>query len=196
MEEIIQTISSINWGEFGLYPQSPRLVDDNNIFLAVHSMGGDIALTVLTANDNFNAASIWAGVTAGIEDVANFYTKYEVSENKSEIPLETAIERKWEKINSAAKAAPFMLEDINAMNGLFYLENPAAPVVIHQGTQDPSVHAEWSVNLHEELKKLGKESTLYLYEGNDHELSLNNEHRVAIERDVIFFQKHFKTKEL
>jgi len=49
-----------------------------------------------------------------------------------------------------------------------------------------------SVNSHEKLKKLGKESTLYLYEGNNHELSLNNEHFVAIERDLAFFRKYIK----
>jgi dipeptidyl aminopeptidase/acylaminoacyl peptidase len=87
-----------------------------------------------------------------------------------------------------------MLDDINALNGLFYLDDLVTPMILHHGTQDTSVPSVWSVNLHAKLNELGKESTLHLYEGNDHELSLKNEHLTALERDVIFFSKHMSPR--
>jgi dipeptidyl aminopeptidase/acylaminoacyl peptidase len=169
-----------------------NLIDPANLFLAAHSMGGDVALKVLAVTDLFRAASIWAGVCASIEDVAAFYAKYEIDESKSEKPLETAIREINEKIQRAVSAEPFLLDKASETNGCFYLENITAPVILHQGTGDYAVDPNWSVALYEKLKKLGKDSTLYLYEGNDHELSLNDEHHLAIERDVAFFKDHLK----
>jgi len=191
----LSTISSPDWEKFGLHLQSRKLVDNNNLFLAAHSMGGEVALIILAVTDRFNAASIWAGVSASLEDVARFYTQYEITETKSEIPLEIAFRGKWRKISIAAKAAPFKLEDFNAWNGLYSLPNLTTPVMIHHGTADTSVPVEWSLQLDAELKNLGKESTLFLYKGNNHELSLKDENVLALERDATYFKTHIKKQE-
>jgi uncharacterized protein len=188
----LSTISSLAWGKYGLLPQPKHLVDNNNLFLAAHSMGGEVALIILAVTDCFSAASIWAGVSASLEDVTKFYTQYEIAEMKSKIPLAVVFREKWRKISIATKAAPFKLEDFNAWNGLYSLQNLTTPVMIHHGTADTSVPVEWSLQLDAELKNMGKESTLFLYKGNNHELSLKNENIAALERDVIYFRKHFK----
>ena len=190
----LSTISGVDWREIGIHPRSSCLLDDDNIFLAAHSMGGDVALAVLAVEEKFRAASIWAGVCADIRDVTEFYTAYEINESQSDTPFEIAFDEKWDKVKLAASREPFMLDDINALNGLFYLDDLVTPMILHHGTQDTAVPSEWSVNLHAKLNELGKESTLYLYESNDHELSLNNEHLTALERDAIFFSKHIRTR--
>jgi dipeptidyl aminopeptidase/acylaminoacyl peptidase len=189
----LSTISFVNWREYGLHPRSGHLLDDDNIFLAAHSMGGDVALAVLAVEEKFRAASIWAGVCADIKDITKFYTAYEIKESQSDTPFEIAFDEKWEKVKLAARKEPFVLDDINALNGLFYLDDLVTPMILHHGTQDTAVPSGWSVNLHAKLNELGKESTLYLYEGNDHELSQNDEHLIALERDTKFFNKHMRT---
>jgi dipeptidyl aminopeptidase/acylaminoacyl peptidase len=188
----LPAISCLDWEKYGLQRPSKKLVDNNNLFLAAHSMGGEVALMILAVKDCFNAASIWAGVTASLEDVARFYTQYEIAATKSKVPFEIVFREKWRKISIAAKAAPFQLDNFNAWNGLFSLQNLTTPVLIHHGTGDTSVPVEWSLQLDAELKNMGKESTLFLYKGNNHELSLKDENIAALERDVIYFRKHFK----
>jgi len=184
-------ISALEWERYGYVPKPRCLLDVNNLFLSAHSMGGDVALIVLAVTRAIKAASIWAGVVASVEDVAEFYTQFEIDEGRTDRPLVVALRNKMRKIKLAVKAKPFRLEDMNGWNGLFHLKNLAAPLVIHHGTND-GVPADWSMRLDSELKNLGKESTLFLYKGNDHELSLNGEHALAIQRDVVFFKNHLR----
>jgi uncharacterized protein len=188
----LSTISSCGGGGLRDDPEIENCLDDENIFLSAHSMGGDVALAVLAVEGSFRAASIWAGVCADIRDVAEFYTAYEASERTLDEPLERLFNEKWRMVEAAAKKTPFLIDDINALNGLFYLDNLAAPIILHHGTRDTAVPDEWSVNFHQKLEELGKESKLHLYEGNNHELSLNNQHLVALERDLTFFNKNIK----
>jgi len=185
----LPSIEDLDLVEMNVCMPSQRLVDEKNIFLSAHSMGGDIALILLAVNQKFKAASIWAGVCAGVKDVAAFYTRYALEEKKSQKMFEVAFEEEWNKVTSAAKAEPFLLEDVNDANGFFFLQDIKTPLILHQGTGDTAVSPEWSVGLYEKLKDLGRQSVIHLYEGNNHELSRNDEHRLAIERDVDFFNK-------
>lgn len=174
-------------------PGSP-LADTKNIFLSAHSMGGEVALIVLAASRQFNAASIWAGVCADVKDVAAFYTLYYLKEHKSEKPFETAFASEWNKVKAVAQAEPFLLSDVNQANGFYSLDLIDTPLILHQGMEDTAVSPEWSVNLQNRLRELGKLATLHLYEGNDHELSLNEAQSLAIQRDVEFFNEHKRTE--
>ena len=186
----LPSLSLLNLNEPGIsFPNIP-LADTKNVFLSAHSMGGDIALIVLAVNQQFKAASIWAGVCADVKDVTAFYTRYYLNEHKSETPFETAFAAEWGKVTSAAQAEPFLLGDVNQANGFYALENISAPLILHQGMADTAVSPEWLVNLHNRLQELGKLSTLHLYDSNDHELSLNEAHPLAIQRDVEFFNAH------
>lgn len=186
----LSTLTTWHWERFEVHLNSPNIIDDKNLFLAAHSLGGDVALKILTVTDIFRAASIWAGVTASLRQVADFYSRYDFPETATKQQLEAAIQKNWEKINAVASAMPFV--DIDTTNGFFYLDNMKTPLLLHQGTGDYAVDPQWSVALHEKLQKLGKDCTLNLYENNDHELSLDDGHRTAIERDVEFFKNHLR----
>ena len=90
----------------------------------------------------------------------------------------------------AVKETPFLLEDVDAANGYYHLEKISAALILHHGTADASVPFEWSLQLNNRLNALGKDSRLHLYKDNDHELSLNDQKTLAIERDVTFFNQH------
>ena len=122
-----------------------------------------------------------------------FYTHYYLKEHKSEKTFETAFASEWNKVTAAAQAEPFLLDDVNQANGFYSLDHIDTPLILHQGMEDTAVSPEWSVNLQNRLQELCKPSTLYSYEGNNHELSLNDAHSLAIQRDVDFFKKHLIT---
>lgn len=190
----LPSIEDLGWVDLNVCMPSQRLVDEKNIFLTAHSMGGDVALILLAVNRQFKGASIWAGVCADVKDVAAFYTQYSLNENKSSTPFEIAFEADWQKVTSAAKEEPFFLDNTNDANGFFFLRHIETPLILHQGTGDTAVSPEWSATLHKKISELGRQCELHLYKGNDHELSLNNEHSIAIQRDVEFFNKHHRTE--
>jgi dipeptidyl aminopeptidase/acylaminoacyl peptidase len=130
-------------------------------------------------------------VAAGIKDVARFYIQYELPATNSEELLHGMLVERMRKISLATRSKPFQLHNIDEWSGFFALQQITTPIILHHGTQD-TVPYKWSVRLDCELKKLDRESTLFLYKGNDHELSLNNEHALAIERDVEFFKNHLR----
>lgn len=171
-------------------PNSVAALDGKNMFLAAHSMGSDVALAVLAVTGVFKAASLWAGVCADVQDVVAFYTHDALTENKSETLFEAA----WAQVTAATQGEPFFFNNVNDGNGYYFLENIHTPLILHQGTGDQAVSPDWSVKLHEKLKELGRESALYLYEGDDHELSLNAGHQTALARDVAFFRAHFNSE--
>ena len=186
----LPSLSRIGWDALEVCQPTQHLVNDSNIFLAAHSMGGEVGLIALAVSHTFKAASIWAGVCGNIKDIVAFYTQYEIIETKSQKPLEIALEEKWDNVVSTAREGPFFLNDVNLANGFFFLKDIETPIILHQGTGDSAVLPYWSTALHQKLLELGKGCTLYLYNGNNHELSLNNEHSVAIQRDAAFFRKH------
>jgi uncharacterized protein len=184
----LDNIPAYEWKDIGINAPSALVLDTDSMFMAAHSMGVDVGLKVLTVASSFKASSLWAGVSADIWDIVKFYTRHEIPANGTGQQLEAAINIKWEKINSIASAMPYI--DIGTTNGLYYLENLVNPVILHQGTRDAAVDPNWAISLHNTLLEHGKESVLYLYENNDHELSLDDGHQIAIERDVAFFKKH------
>lgn len=190
----LPSLSLLNLTEPDTSSPNIPLADEKNVFLSAHSMGGDIALIVLAVNQQFKAASVWAGVCADVKDIAEFYTRYSLRESKSESPFEIVFDAEWNKVTTAAKAAPFQLDDVNDANGFFFLQKIETPLILHQGTADTAVSPDWSVTLHKKLSDLGLSATLHLYDGNDHELSLNEAHPLAIQRDVEFFNEHKRTE--
>ena len=184
----LPSMEEIDWKSVGFDMTQHPLIDSNNLFLSAHSMGGDIALSVLSVNDQFKAASIWAGVAATVKEIVAFYTKYRLAESKSDRSFDDVFKDKWVDIQQAAKAPPLNLPKVDAANGYMHLKDIQVPLILHHGTQDTAVPAAWSVRLDDALKVLGKESVLFLYEGNDHELSLDNAHETAIMRDLALFK--------
>jgi len=64
-----------------------------------------------------------------------------------------------------------------------------SPILIHQGTEDVWCEVKWQQNLQKELKKLGKEVTLDIRKGDDHNLKQSWDE--VIKMDIEFFKDKF-----
>jgi dipeptidyl aminopeptidase/acylaminoacyl peptidase len=72
-----------------------------------------------------------------------------------------------------------------------YLHDLNGPIQIHHGTADADVPWEFSQMLHDEMVQANQSVELYLYEGDNHNIS--NSFSLAMQRTIEFFDRYLKT---
>jgi len=150
--------------------------DPNRIGMWGHSMGGFITLRTMVARGDIKAGVVWAGVVASYPDLLTRW--YRRSANR-----EGRRADRYEDINENP-------DFWNSVSANTYLADISGPIQIHHGTSDTSVPVEFSQELHEDLQALGETSEVYIYDGDDHNISANLS--IALQRSVEFFDKHVK----
>ena len=78
----------------------------------------------------------------------------------------------------------------NSISASSYLKDISGPLQLHHGTADDSVPVEFSEKLQKEMEAAGKESEIFIYPGDDHNIA--NNLGTALTRSVEFFDKHLK----
>ena len=175
--DVLNAVSSIK-----KYP----LVNPNKIGMWGHSMGGQITLRNMVVSGDIKAGVIWAGVVASYPDLLNNWRR----SNSSPPPLPSGARRWRQQLTEqfgTPDQNPAFWASISANS---FLSEISGPVQLNHGTSDPSVPFEFSQKLADQLKSVGKEVELYMYEGDDHNLSKN--FSTAIQRSVEFFDKYLK----
>lgn len=154
-----------------------------------HSMGGHITLRTMVANSDVKAGVIWAGVVASYPNLLENWHRRRETELT---PFPTRSNRGgWRNGFVQMYGTPEENPDFwNSISSNAYLEDISGPLQLHHGTQDSSVPYEFSVNLEKELKDKNKTTELYIYEGDDHNIS--NNLSTALTRSVEFFDKYLK----
>ena len=143
--------------------------DPKRIYLFGHSMGGGIALRVLTASPQVRAAALYNSMSG---DEQRNFEKIIV----------------WSKGTSGTEELAVSPEDLQRISPIYHLENITAPVSIHQGTADSVVPPEWSYQLCQQLRDLGKEVSCYRYPGEPHNFSSAGRKKL-IDRVSVFFNE-------
>jgi fermentation-respiration switch protein FrsA (DUF1100 family) len=157
-----------------------------------HSMGGGIALRVMVTTSDVKAGVIWAGTVAPYEDL---FDRRWVGGGGGDSPL-PAIDPdsgRWRWL-------PEMLETHGTPeeNPAFYaaispnafLEDLSGPVQLHHGTADTSVPVEYSQTLFAQIQSVGRPAELFVYEGDNHNISANFGQAMA--RSIQFFNLYVK----
>lgn len=165
---------------------SGNIVDSNRIGMWGHSMGGHITLRNMVVRDDIKVGVIWAGVVASYPDLLNNWRR-----GSSVTPSIPTGARRWrqqlvEQYGTPESNPAFW----NSISATSYLSNISGPIQLHHGTADTSVPVAFSETLDTLLKEAGKESELFIYEGDDHNLA--NNLGVALERSVAFFDEYLK----
>lgn len=165
----------------GQFPEA----DPDRIGMWGHSMGGYITLRSMVIDNQIKAGVIWAGVVGSYPDLFNRGTQ-------TPVPNATPSFRGlWRtellEIYGSPEENPEFWDSISANA---YLDDLSGPIQLHHGTGDTSVPVGNSENLYEQILAAGKAVELYLYPGDNHNLS--NSFSLAMTRTVEFFNAFLK----
>lgn len=158
--------------------------DPNRIGMWGHSMGGYITLRSMVVTGDVKAGAIWAGVVARYPDLFTRWNWGARPTNPSPGSWVDSLQQSYGSVESN----PEFWRSISA-NG--YLGDLNGPIQIHHGTSDADVPWEFSQMLHDEMVQANQGVELYLYDGDNHNIS--NNFSVAMQRTIEFFDRYLKS---
>lgn len=161
-------------------------VNKGKIGMWGHSMGGFITLRAMVVRPDIKVGVIWGGVVASYPDLLTRWRR----PVPSSIPTSA---RSWrntlQKQFGAPQENPAFWNSISANS---YLKDISGSIQLHHGGEDELVPPEFSQTLEKQLKEAGKTVELFIYPGDDHNISSNL--NLAMSRSVEFFNKYLKSK--
>jgi dipeptidyl aminopeptidase/acylaminoacyl peptidase len=153
----------------GGQPGPLQQADPDAIYLLGHSMGGGIALRVVTVNRHVRAAVLYGSMSG--DERLNYERVFMWSEGQAgEEELDTP------------------QEDLRRISPIFHLDRVQAAVGIHHGTADDQVPPQWSDDLCRRLQELNKRVECFTYPGQPHLFSGETD-QLFIQRVLNFFEQ-------
>jgi len=147
-----------------------EIVDPNKIGIWAHSNGGQIAISVLEITGKNYPTVLWAPMTNSFPQ-----SVLETTEGNNIVRI---------RIEDFEKEYDSKLYSIDN-----YYEWINSPILIHQGTDDVWCKVEWQEKLRDKFKMWGKEISLDIEYGNDHNFKQSWDK--VMKMDVEFFNEKF-----
>jgi uncharacterized protein len=163
------------------------LADPERIGMWGHSMGGYLTLRSMVISPDIKAGVIWAGVVASYPDLLSRWRRSSGPTLTPGASGSRSWRYAWIDQFGAPEENPAFWEAVSANS---HLHNLNGPIQLHHGTADESVPYEFSEILSEQMLQAGKTVELYLYEGDNHNLS--NYFSTAMTRTIAFFDAILK----
>lgn len=149
--------------------------DADRIGMWGHSMGGYITLRSMVVDPDIKAGVIWAGVVAPYADMINI-------DGRPRFGTRSLLQR-----NGDPELNPEFWASISANS---FLADLSGPLQLHHGSADDSVPVVFSIRLAANIEAVGKTVELYVYDGDDHNITEN--FNGAILRSIEFFDTYVK----
>lgn len=166
-------------------------VDANRIGMWGHSMGGHITLRAMVADPSIKAGVIWAGVVASYSERMDRWRQRDAERMAAAQNTTTDHGRSWRSDLVASFGEPEQNPEFWAsLSPNSFLSELSGPIQLHHGTADHSVPVEYSQTLHADLQAITWPSELFVYPGDDHNISAALS--TALQRSVDFFNAHVK----
>jgi dipeptidyl aminopeptidase/acylaminoacyl peptidase len=169
-----------------------RDADPDRIGMWGHSMGGYITLRTMVVSEDIKAGVIWAGVVGPYPNL--FERPLRTSNEGGAIfptPDPTSGRGRWRQTLLDTYGSPEQNPDFWAsISANSYLDDLSGPLQLHHGTADSSVPVAASKLLQAQMDVAGLPSDLYIYDGDDHNLSVY--FTAAMQRSIAFFDQNVK----
>lgn len=157
----------------GLDPGPLEKADPSRIGLWGHSMGGGVAIRVLTLSQDVKAAVLYGSMSSDDE--------------KNSERIYTIFSRQTRGLEEYLTPA----EDLLRISPHIFLNQIQAAVSIHHGNADINVPVEWSLELCGELQKLEKTVECYIYPNQPH-IFYGSADRLFNQRTLDFYKEHLE----
>ena len=165
--------------------------DPERIGMWGHSMGGTITLRAMVVTDDVKAGVIWAGTGAPYADLLEWrrerWERYATPTPDPDRPVRWGGLQEMTETYGTPEENPEFWASISPTS---YLSDLSGPLQLHHATGDESVPVEWSQNLYAQLVEIGWPAELYIYEGDNHNISANFGEAMA--SSILFFDTHVK----
>jgi dipeptidyl aminopeptidase/acylaminoacyl peptidase len=166
--------------------------DPNRIGMWGHSMGGFLTLRAMVVDTTIKAGVIWGGVVAPYEDI--FFHWRRATPPPQTSASGSATVRRWRDIMMEEYGSPSANTKFwDGLSANSFLSDISGPIQLHHAKGDAEVPYEFSEKLHQQMHDAGKDTELYLYEGDNHNISGN--FNTAMRRSIAFFDAHVKEAE-
>jgi dipeptidyl aminopeptidase/acylaminoacyl peptidase len=167
--------------------------DGSRIGMWGHSMGGHITLRAMVVSPDIKAGVIWAGVVGSYPDLFEHWWGPRDAGRPTDTPGPdpTATRRGWRSSLAQTYGTPEENPAFWAsISPNSYLSQISGPLQLHHATGDGSVPVILSEILYDEMTALGLTVELYIYRGDNHNISANFAEAMA--RSVMFFDVYVK----
>ena len=161
-------------------------VNPEKIGMWGHSMGGFLTLRTMVISEDVRVGVIWAGVVTSYPEMLYNWRRsgsFTPSPSSRGVGWRTA----WLEEFGAPDANPVFWNSVSATS---YLTDLSGPLQLHHGTADEDVPFEFSIRLAEQARAAGQTADLYLYDGDNHNISVN--FSTAMQKTVEFFNQVLK----
>jgi dipeptidyl aminopeptidase/acylaminoacyl peptidase len=161
-------------------------VNPDKVGMWGHSMGGYLTLRAMVSSPDVKVGVIWAGVVASYEEMLYNWRRtgsFTPSPSSRGVGWRT----QWLETYGAPEDNPVFWDSVSATS---YLADLSGPLQLHHGTNDEDVPLDFSIRLAERTRAAGEVADLYIYDGDNHNISVN--FSAAMQRTIQFFDLYLK----
>jgi dipeptidyl aminopeptidase/acylaminoacyl peptidase len=131
---------------------------------------------------------IWGGVVADYSDLLSNWRRRSTIASPPPLPSGA---RRWRQVLQDTYGSPETNPDFwNSISANSFVSDISGPVQLHHARGDESVPWEFSQSLADDLATANRSHELYLYEGDNHNISAN--FGLAMRRSLAFFDTYLK----